>query len=240
MEFEELIGKGRVSKIYRKDDRAFKVYPTGYPIDWIEKEYHILKTLNEKTNLFKGNIIFHKNDHVLEMPYIEGQTLASRMIKERYALGIEDMIDVQSSIYDFQHLDLDDAFEVFKNQIHVSSFSNELKEKAENSLHKIAYEQVLCHFDFHLENMMYDGKEYQVIDWVNAKLGNKVMDIARSYIILKEYLPRKANIYLKGICKKNQIDMNHVKEAVPLMAFLRLMEINHSPFEEKLIEMIMK
>lgn len=70
MEFEELIGSGRVLKIYRKDDWVFKVYLIDYLIFWIEKEYNILNILKENINLILGNLIFYKKEYVLEMFYI--------------------------------------------------------------------------------------------------------------------------------------------------------------------------
>ena len=53
---------------------------------------------------------------------------------------------------------------------------------------------------------MYDHSEDSIIDWVNTKLGNPVLDIARTYIILKQYAQRMANKYLKLISKKGAMN----------------------------------
>lgn len=49
---------------------------------------------------------------------------------------------------------------------------------------------------------MYAHSEYYIIDWINAKLGNPVLDIARTYVVLKQYAQRQANKYLKMIVQK--------------------------------------
>ena len=64
------------------------------------------------------------------------------------------------------------------------------------------------------------------------------MDIARSYIILKQYAMRLSNKYLYLICQKLNIPIQSVMNAVPLMAYLRLLENGDSPFNETLIELI--
>ena len=85
---------------------------------------------------------------------------------------------------------------------------------------------------------MYDHTDYYIIDWINAKLGNPVLDIARTYIILKQYAQRLANKYLKAIVKKGNYVMADVETAIPLMAILRLTEHDATDFEAKLLEMI--
>ena len=82
---------------------------------------------------------------------------------------------------------------------------------------------------------MYDHSEYSIIDWVNAKLGNPVLDIARTYIILKQYAQRIANKYLKIISKKGGYELEGIKMAIPLMAILRMLETDAESYHGSLM-----
>jgi len=84
---------------------------------------------------------------------------------------------------------------------------------------------------------MYDGS-YHIIDWVNAKLGNKVMDIARTYIILVQYAKILSDRYLNKITQKLNINVQDVYNAIPLMAALRLHEMDSKAFNNDLQQMI--
>jgi 3-oxoacyl-[acyl-carrier-protein] synthase III len=85
---------------------------------------------------------------------------------------------------------------------------------------------------------MYDGQKYIIIDWVNAKLGNPLMDIARSYIIFKQYVKRLANKYLRLMTKEMNIDVTEVYRVLPLMAALRMLEHIDEAFNLELKTMI--
>lgn len=85
---------------------------------------------------------------------------------------------------------------------------------------------------------MYDHSHYHIIDWVNAKVRNPVLDIARTYIILKQYAQRMANKYLKMMVETGKYSMSEIELAIPLMAILRLLEMDVAPFKEKLLELI--
>lgn len=85
---------------------------------------------------------------------------------------------------------------------------------------------------------MYDHKDYYIIDWVNAKLGNPTMDIARTYVILKQYAQRLANRYLKLIVEKENFNIDEIRLGIPLMATLRLLEDDTVSFRDTLLELI--
>jgi len=73
---------------------------------------------------------------------------------------------------------------------------------------------------------------------VNAMLGNPVMDIARTYVILKQYAQRMANKYLKLISKKGGYELEEIKMAIPLMAILRMLETDAESYHENLMSLL--
>lgn len=233
-----LIGKGRISTIYTDGTYAYKTYPNDFPTNWIHYEYDIHQRIKHQTTLPMVSYHLSENEREIQMDYVKGITLADRMRKEKYKQGLDDMISLQCTLYQYTVSGLPNAFKAFKETIESSIWDERLKQCALNSLNKIEPMAVLCHLDFHLENILFDGSKYIIIDWVNAKAGNPVMDIARSYIILKQYATRLSNKYLNLICQKLNIPIQSVMNAVPLMAYLRLLENGDSPFNETLIELI--
>jgi len=43
----------------------------------------------------------------------------------------------------------------------------------------------LCHMDFHPDNLIYSGRGWMIIDWMNARSGSPLADIARSALIFQ-------------------------------------------------------
>ncbi len=229
----KIIGRGKISTIYTDGKYAYKTYPDHFPSQWIQYEMDTHLLIQNHTQLPMIQY-FELKDRQIRMAYIKGITLADRMRKEKYSNALEDLVQLQVSIYAYVVPGLPNAKNVFKEQIESSKLSDELKMKALNSLNGIEPKTNLLHLDFHPENILFDGQSYTIIDWVNAKAGNPVMDIARTYVIFKQYLSRQANKYVKMICKTIQIDPNDVYQAVPLMAFLRILENDADPFRTTL------
>ncbi|MGL5685899.1 MAG: phosphotransferase [Vagococcus fluvialis] len=234
----KLIGSGAVSRIYVEDDIAYKTYPTEYPLDWVAYEVNIQQEIIEHTNLRIPKMELLKDAKEIRMDFIDGYTLAERIRKEKYKLFLEDFVDIQLSIYEYSDLKLENAHEIFKKQIKESKLGEEFKIIGLSALEKIEKKNILCHLDIHFLNIMYAHSEYYIIDWINAKLGNPVLDIARTYVVLKQYAQRQANKYLKMIVQKGDFKITDIESAIRVMAILRLLEEDAENFKKKLLEMI--
>jgi serine/threonine protein kinase len=231
------IGNGKISVLYTDGVYAYKTYPSDYPITWIQYEMDTHLTILNHTKLPMVQY-YELKDRQIRMSWIQGITLAQRMLQEKYTQALADLVQLQASIYQYSVPGLANAHDLFKQQIESSKLSEKLKLKALTSLNNIEPNTTLLHLDFHPENILFDGKSYTIIDWVNAKAGNPVMDIARTYVIFKQYLSRQANKYVKMICKTIEIDPKDVYQAVPLMAFLRILENDADSFRTTLESLI--
>ncbi len=234
----KLIGAGAISKIYEEDGMAYKTFSDEYPLSWVEYEVNVQQEILKNTQLLVPKMELIKESKEIKMDYIDGYTIGDRMRKEKYKHALDDLIDIQLSIHNYNNLKLSQAHDEFEKQIKESRLDEDLKNIGFSLLSKIEKKHILCHFDIHFLNIMYDHNDYYIIDWINAKLGNPVLDIARTYIILKQYAQRLANKYLKAIVKKGNYVMADVETAIPLMAILRLTEHDATDFEAKLLEMI--
>lgn len=234
-----LLGKGRVSAVYSDGTYAYKTFDENHPREWIEYEVRIQQEIKNKTQLPILCYTLSIDHREIRMDLIQGVTLADRLRKEHYQNGFRDMMELQMAFYGYRRLDLPDAQEAFAKQIHRSSLAQPLKDKAIASLRSLERKDVLCHFDFHPENIMTDGTQYYVLDCVNAKLANPALDLAMTYLILKQYVSRQADKYLREITRKLKMDIREVFIAIPAMAAIRMIEMEPSDFTKVLIDKIM-
>jgi Ser/Thr protein kinase RdoA (MazF antagonist) len=70
----------------------------------------------------------------------------------------------------------------------------------------------VCHGDFHPANLLIDGNNARVIDWIDASRGNPLADVARTSIILRGAIEGKqiSNAFLKWFVKSfHSIYLDH-------------------------------
>ncbi len=57
------------------------------------------------------------------------------------------------------------------------------------ALHQLPDGEMLCHGDFHPDNILMSGKGPVIIDWIDAAKGRPEADIARTLLLLNQELP---------------------------------------------------
>ncbi|NOH01079.1 MAG: phosphotransferase [Chloroflexi bacterium] len=67
---------------------------------------------------------------------------------------------------------------------HADALPTPLKTALSNSLLSLPEGDRVCHGDFHPANVLVDGSNAAVIDWIDASRGNPLADVARTSIIL--------------------------------------------------------
>jgi tRNA A-37 threonylcarbamoyl transferase component Bud32 len=234
----ELIGEGRIAKVYLEDGYAYKCFKQTHPIDWITYEVNIQNEVAKKTKLPVLSYTFTDNPYEIKMPYINGIELTDRMRKHKYKSGVEDLIDLQKQVFAYENLNLPHAHDVFKHTLETAHLDEKLRHIGLEALASIERKNVLCHLDFHFSNIMFDGKKYFIIDWVNAKLGNSVLDIARTYVILVQYAYRLSGKYLKMIAKDLKMSLDSFEKPIKLMAILRMLEMSDEETSQRLLDLI--
>lgn len=236
----KLIAQGRVGKIYFDGEFVYKTFPQDYDLSWILYEVNVQNEIAKNTNLPVLTYELLEQNREIKMPYIPGVELTQRIQKENYKHGLEDFIALQTSVFEYQGLHLHNAHDEFVLRINQSSLDDQIKSKALASLALIERKNQLCHFDMHFSNIMFDGSKYYIIDWVNAKLGNPILDITRSYVILRQYVKRWANKYLRMICKEMNLKKEDCMKAIPIIAALRILESEDMGFIDELKEMVLR
>lgn len=216
-----LIGNGKTACIYTDGTYAYKVFDSSFPKEYIDHEKAILREVNTKTNLPIPSV-YGSDASTIKMDYLKGVSLGDRMRKEKYKFACEDLIELQCAIHKHQGVLQEQAHEDFAKIIRSSDLKESLKEIGLRSLNKVPKGDSLCHFDLHPLNIMFDGEDYHIIDWMNAKNGHPILDIARTYIILRRVVKRFSSKYLTMMTRQLKIKKEDVYQAIPCMALLRL------------------
>lgn len=102
----------------------------------------------------------------------------------------------------------------------------------------IKYEKYLCHGDFHVFNLIKDGEQVTIIDWVDASAGDVRADVYRTYLLYSQISTDLANLYLQLYCEKSGISQNDIFIWAPIIAGARLSENVPSENTSRLIEIV--
>lgn len=217
------IGRGAQAIVYYYNGFAYKVYNEDYPKEWIQGELLIQNEIN-KTGLPVVKYYETEESNIIKMDFINGNTLAERMQKEKYKNGVEDIISMLKKVHTFTDINLPTlkSYAIYDiGQMHIDQ---EKKDRVLKFLDDIPDKKNLLHLDLHFLNIMYDNKQYYIIDWVNARIGNPVYDYARSYVIMNEFAYRQSRKFLSLITKDKSIDTTDLNKAIYVMAVLRTRE----------------
>ena len=225
----EVIGEGATTKVYRDGETAIKLY-TNVSYEAIEHEAK-LQTFAVTAGLPAPAIFgirkLDENAVVLNMAYIDGKPLIhGEMTKDDRRLAIDMLVKLQCMVHKVNANGLPKQKDVFAWKIeHTPHFGKVIKNKALALLSRLDTGTLnLCHGDFHLLNILYDGHKHWIIDWVDATAGNPLADVCRSYIIFKQYLNRLSGIYLRAFCKEAGVSQEDVLAWLPVVAAARLNE----------------
>jgi uncharacterized protein (TIGR02172 family) len=118
---------------------------------------------------------------------------------------------------------------------HASGLTEEVRRAALQALAQMPDGDRLCHGDFHVENVLVDGDDFFIIDWVDAAIGSPMADVARTSIILlgaAAGLPKTLgallrlihHIYLRQYARLCPFDQAEYQRWLPIVAAGRMSE----------------
>ena len=241
----EVIGQGATTKIYRDGSTAIKLYLNA-PHDEAENEAVRQKFAHDAglpVPAVYGVRRLDENTVTLEMEFIDGQPILRQgMDKDERTAAMEALVRLQRDIHKVEAGSLPRQADMIKWKIN----NTKHLEAAEKSRLAALTDEMsdgesrLCHGDLHPLNILYDGKKYWIIDWVDAAAGSPLADACRTYIIFKQYIGRMAGKYLKIFCKEAGVSQNDVLAWLPVVAAARLNENMDDKTRAFLLDMIVE
>lgn len=253
------ISRGRTAEIYNwKDDQVLKLFLAEYPFNYAEHEAQITEAAY-KAGLpvpavkgvveveGRGGIVFER----VEGP-IMGKAVASKPWKLAHYARM--LAELHARMHSCEMPGLPSQREYLKMIIRDRvSLPDDIKEALLAVLEQLSDGNALCHFDFHPGNIIISSQGPVIIDWLTAKRGNPMADVARTSLILRVGTPPGVgvvsrrlmllgaslvnSIYLKRYAQVGLFSSEEMNKWLPVLAAARLAQT--IPEEKKtLLEII--
>jgi len=187
----KLIGQGRTSEVFEwGQDRILKLFKKGFPKAAIENEYEISINIYKQLNLSpkvcelieidnRNGIIYERINGITMMKVIASKPWKVKKEAQRLARlhkSIQQKVDFKLSNYKTRLKDNISKTELLQGDVKMRLYEyiDELEEG-----------NILCHGDFHPDNVIITKDGEIIIDWMTATQGNPLADIARTSIMFK-------------------------------------------------------
>lgn len=189
MELGELIGKGRTAELYRVGNgNVVKLFHESYAHDAIEREYKTSMTITE-TRLSVPRVIekIQLNDRLgIVYEFIEGKTMLETMqVKPLTFVSLARQLAEEHArihLCTAEHLPLQRP--ILRKSIERAKLPQQLTQKVLSAASNLPDGEMLCHGDFHPDNIILGSHRAVIIDWNDATIGHPLADVARTSLIL--------------------------------------------------------
>lgn len=188
----KLIAQGGQADIYELDkDKVIRVLRNKEDDENLKTEMSIMKSLKEKgkavPNVYEYLKIEGRPSIIMERLY--GDSMLAEIKKKPFNLlkQAENLaklhIEVAGSAEDLGMVSINDraAYLIPKAEM----LDSELKKFVLDILTELPRGNDICHGDFHPGNIIISNRQYYVIDWFGATSGDKLSDIAHTYLLLR-------------------------------------------------------
>jgi len=185
------IGAGRTAEVYDyKDDKVLKLFYSAFSTKIIEDEYLIAKNISTTTSLVpkvydivhtrnRTGIVYEKIKGEMLSDYLSGNIISTRKIIRKFA-------QTQKRISNINVENVPSHTNKLRQKITSSCLLSDSEKEIVLKYLSIINNNELCHGDYHPENVFVDqNHDFKVIDWANMFVGNKYLDIARTYYLIK-------------------------------------------------------
>lgn len=242
----KLIGQGRTAEIFEwGEDKILKLFRPGISKTLSEAEYKASLEINKKITSSPKVYDFIEIDNRSGIIYerIDGTTMLKVISTKPWKLSKEAhrLAKLHKSIQQKIDFELPRYTDRLKASIsEVNLLSDDLKEKLYKYIDTLPDDNILCHGDFHPDNILITKDTAIVIDWMTAAKGNPLADVARTSVMLKfGDVPGKSYIekklidlfrkklfleYIKEYINISKVNINQIKKWELPIAAARLIE----------------
>lgn len=223
MLLDKKIGQGMTAEIFDiGNNRVVKLFYKTIPQYLIEHEYNINKMLFQEgfpvANVY--DFIEYEGRKGIIYEKIEGEPLLQRIVKKPWTVRRAGriMADIHLKIHRNTDCNLQSIKENLNERIlHVNQLDNDIKKLLSEFIRCLPDSEVLCHGDFHPDNIILSKEKVFVIDWMTATKGDPLADVSRTALILKiADLPKETPSIIKVLMKflRNQMRSAYLKRYI--------------------------
>lgn len=186
----KLLAEGRTAQVFAWDDhKVVKVYFDWCPVEWIDFEAKINAAVHDAGAPAPAvdGIVNIEGKRGIVFERVEGPTLLERFKSspdQAETLGRE-LANVQFQIHQLSFDWLQPLKGGLSYAIDETPWATAAqKTAAHQQLEQLAEGSQVCHGDFHPLNVIATARGPIVIDWMTARRGHPIADVARTYMIL--------------------------------------------------------
>lgn len=230
MNLERVIALRTNKTVYRDDDKAIKLFGSGYSKSDVMREA-LCHAVIEETELNVPKIIEvtgMDSKWAVITEYIPGKTLERLMHEhpEKNEEYMECLLDVQLEIHSQKADGLPNMRYCLINQIKKSPLDASTRYALLEELDNIPEHDKLCHGHLDPSNIIItpQGTPY-ILDWAYASTGNGAADAARAYLLMSyDGKTELAEKYLRLYCRKSDTAIQYIRKWIPIVAASQLIK----------------
>lgn len=216
----KMICQGNTAEVFLYNETAIlKLFRENFPLEIIKSEFDLAKRISEDLKFVPKTfaLVEYKNRWGILYEKINGKDMIADMFHKPYKLGAysKALASVHAKIHSSNvELNWDIKNKLLNNIDATTDLSKQEKEKIAAYIKTLPNGEALCHFDFHPGNVMVNGDEFYVIDWMTAVSGSAASDVARTYLLLRYGELVYANFFVKFIahCVEKHIGKVYLRE----------------------------
>ncbi len=242
-----LIGNGRTAEVFAwGDGQVLKLYRAGMPAQWVADEARVGRIVVDAGLAAPAigdivevdgrlGVVYERLDGPSMLDYMAGHPAEIPALGRQFA-------ELHAQMHDCNRPELPSQRAGFVAAIeYAPQLSAALKQAALRQLNGLADGQAVCHGDYHPGNLVMTRRGPLVIDWMSARCGNPVADVARTTLMFRmarvpEYysaetqqaleLARRSfyETYLSAYLTRRPFAVEEIEAWIPVLAAARLSE----------------
>jgi len=203
----KFVARGRTAEIFRwEEEYVVKLFYDFISYEAVIREYENTLKICKGANICPSPMELIKYDNRDGIVYenVKGKSLTAFILENPLKLKEAGKLlaETQLKIHRIKGDNLNSVKEYLSDNITNSSKLEAFKkEEVLKILNLLPDDNILCHMDYHPDNVFYDGINTYVIDWMTAGFGNPIADIARTVLILRYAVVPFQNPLFRGFIK---------------------------------------
>ncbi len=184
------IGEGRTAEIFAwGEGQILKLFWDSCPPSWVEYEAEVtdkVHALGVGAPAVEG-VVEIEGRRGIVMECVEGPSMLKHMMSRPWTIGryARMLGEMHAAMHRHPVSDLPSQRQQIERKIRAAPLSLDMKEAALAALRELPDDTVLCHGDFHPDNILMSPRGPIIIDWMDATQGSPLADVARTSLLFQ-------------------------------------------------------
>jgi aminoglycoside phosphotransferase (APT) family kinase protein len=239
------VGQGRTAEVFAwGENRALKLYYEGWPAAAAEAEFRqaVAVFKSGAPALAVDGVVEVNGRHGVVYARVEGPSLLNHTTARPWTIfrSAQQMAELHARMHACHPSGLPAQRERLQEKIQAARpLPEALKQAALTALAQLPDDSVLCHGDFHPDNIVLSTSGLVILDWTEATSGHPLADVARTTLMMRHasvptHVPGRHlieagrtlwyQLYLRRYCQLTSISPKQVEACLLPVAAARLSE----------------